>query len=228
MFFCFVFCFAKPKGLQQQRNKKSSVMSWQAKTELTTISWAIREKHWSVCLLEHQFQQLSTNTVSHAFVCHVNCNMKWKQTSSFVNTYIIYVPCRELRSPSLQHYPSLSLQRYPSLSVCAVFLRVQAMVRLPVFGIDNMHTGADACDCTRGLYVHCKRVCLESWLCQKTKLGSLHSNGLHAPLCRNSTQKSTLLLCHDSTNRFLGTWDCDIHSVAGRPESSHKGCQMEW
>ena len=41
-------------------------------------------------------------------------------------------------------------QRYPVLSVCAVFSRVQAMVRPAVLGIFNVHTNVDACDCTPG------------------------------------------------------------------------------
>ena len=53
-------------------------------------------------------------------------------------------------------------QRYPFLSVCAVFSCVQTMVWLPVFGIFNVRTDVDACDCIRGLYGHRKRVCTES------------------------------------------------------------------
>ena len=37
------------------------------------------------------------------------------------------------------------------LSVCAVFLFVQTMVWLPVFGIFNVCTNVESCDCTRGL-----------------------------------------------------------------------------
>ena len=55
-------------------------------------------------------------------------------------------------------------QRYPFLSVCVVFSCVQTMVWLPVFGIFNVRTDVDACDCTRRLYGHRKRVCAESWL----------------------------------------------------------------
>ena len=39
-------------------------------------------------------------------------------------------------------------QRYPFLPVSAVLLGVQKMVWLPVFGILNVRTDADACDCT--------------------------------------------------------------------------------
>ena len=59
---------------------------------------------------------------------------------------------------------------YPSLPVCAVCFCVQTLVRLPVFGIFNMHTDADACVCTWGLYEHCKRVCTDSWLGGKNPL----------------------------------------------------------
>ena len=50
-------------------------------------------------------------------------------------------------------------QRYPFQVGCAVFSCVQTMVWLPVFGILNVHTHADAGDCTRGLCGHPKRVC---------------------------------------------------------------------
>ena len=47
-------------------------------------------------------------------------------------------------------------QRYPFLSVCAVFSCIQTTVWLPVFGNLNVRTYTDACDCTRGMYGHCK------------------------------------------------------------------------
>ena len=37
-----------------------------------------------------------------------------------------------------------------------------SMVWLPAFGIFNVSTDVDACDCTRGLYGHRKRVCTGS------------------------------------------------------------------
>ena len=61
-------------------------------------------------------------------------------------------------------------QRYPFLSVCAVFPCVRTVVWLPVFGIFNVHTDVDACDCTRGLYGHRERVCTESWPWEKNPL----------------------------------------------------------
>ena len=71
-------------------------------------------------------------------------------------------------------------QRYPFLSVCGVFSCVpkssathsyrcvvyspvfQTVVWLPVLGICNARTDVDACDFTRGLYRHRKRVCTGS------------------------------------------------------------------
>ena len=44
------------------------------------------------------------------------------------------------------------------------------MVWLPVFGIFNVHTDVDACDCTPGLYGHRKRDCTGSWLWEKNPL----------------------------------------------------------
>ena len=42
-------------------------------------------------------------------------------------------------------------QCYPFLSVCAVFLCVQTIVWLPVFGIFNVCTDVESCDYARGL-----------------------------------------------------------------------------
>ena len=47
------------------------------------------------------------------------------------------------------------------------------MVWLPMFGIFNVRTDADACDCTRGLYGHRERVCTESWLWEKKPMPHL-------------------------------------------------------
>ena len=41
------------------------------------------------------------------------------------------------------------------------FVCVQTMVRLRVFGIFNVYTDAHACNCTRGLYGHRKRIALD-------------------------------------------------------------------
>ena len=80
----------------------------------------------------------------------------------FLNTkeeeYFI-VPCGKFGSPYLGKAHQLQEQCYPVLSVCAVFPCVQTRVWLPVSGIVNMCTDVDACNCTRGLYGHCRRVC---------------------------------------------------------------------
>ena len=39
---------------------------------------------------------------------------------------------------------------------------------LPVLGIFNANTGVDACNCLLGLQEHCKRVCTESWLGERS------------------------------------------------------------
>ena len=49
----------------------------------------------------------------------------------------------------------------------AVFLHIQAMIRLPALGIFYMCPDDDACYCTRGLHGHRERVCTESWLWEK-------------------------------------------------------------
>ena len=64
-----------------------------------------------------------------------------------------FVPCgkcRKFGSPYLGKAQQPQEQRYPFPSVCAVFPSVQTMLWLPVFGICNVRTDADACDCTRG------------------------------------------------------------------------------
>ena len=44
---------------------------------------------------------------------------------------------------------------------------VQTMLCMPVLGMFNMHTCVDAWDCAEGLYGHCKRLCIGSWLWEK-------------------------------------------------------------
>ena len=66
----------------------------------------------------------------------------------------------------------LQEQRYPFLTVHAIFSCVEAMVCLPMLGIFNVRTDVFACDCTRGLYRHLKRVCTESWLGGKKSLAA--------------------------------------------------------
>ena len=76
-------------------------------------------------------------------------------------------------SPYLGNAQQLQEQRYPFLLVCVVFLCVQTMVYvwLPVLGIFNAHTDANACDFTHRLHGHCKiRVCTGSWLWEKNSL----------------------------------------------------------
>ena len=62
----------------------------------------------------------------------------------------------------------LQIQHCPFLSACAVFLHVQTVVRLPVFGTFNECTDVDACDSTWGLCKYCKGVFTESWLGQES------------------------------------------------------------
>ena len=47
------------------------------------------------------------------------------------------------------------------------------MVWLPLFGIFNVRTHVDACDCTQGLYGHRKRVCTGNWVWDKKYKKSL-------------------------------------------------------
>ena len=87
-----------------------------------------------------------------------------------------FVPCGKFGSSYLGKTQQPQKQSHPFLSVCAVFScfkkkeKEKRMVWLPVFGIFNVSTNVDACDCTRGLYGHRKRVCTESWLWEKNPL----------------------------------------------------------
>ena len=62
-------------------------------------------------------------------------------------------------------------QCYPFWAVCAVFLCVQIMVCLPVFGI--FVWTVDASNCTWGLYKHWKSIWTVSWLWGKKSLAAL-------------------------------------------------------
>ena len=81
-----------------------------------------------------------------------------------LNIYFTY-PMREIHVPLT--LPGERLQRpqqeqqHPFPTVCAVFLCVQTKVWLPMLGIFNVRADVKACDCTRGLYGHRKRVCTE-------------------------------------------------------------------
>ena len=56
-----------------------------------------------------------------------------------------------------------------AISVCGIFLCPNNGVAATA-EICNVHTDADACDCTRGLYGHRERVCTESGLWEKNPL----------------------------------------------------------
>ena len=54
--------------------------------------------------------------------------------------------------------------------VCGVFLCIQTVIWLPMLGIFDVRRNANACDYTRELYEHHKRVCTKSWLWRKNFL----------------------------------------------------------
>ena len=76
-------------------------------------------------------------------------------------TSCFFVPCGIFMSPYLGKAQQPQEQRYPVLSVYAVFSGVQTLVWLLVSGICKVCTDVDACNCTQGLYGHCKRACTE-------------------------------------------------------------------
>ena len=91
-------------------------------------------------------------------------NLLWRPQNQFCQIYFtksclifrkwlyFFVSCRKFRSPYPGKTQQPQEQRYPFLSMRAVFSCAQTMVRLPVFGIFNVHTDADTCDCMQGLY----------------------------------------------------------------------------
>ena len=68
----------------------------------------------------------------------------------FLSLQYVVVTCAKFGSPYLRKAQQPQEQRYPFLSVCVVFVCVQTMVGLPVFGTFNVHTAVDARDCTQG------------------------------------------------------------------------------
>ena len=73
----------------------------------------------------------------------------------------------------------------------AVFSCVQAKVWLPVLGSFNVHTDVNACDCTRGLYGHRKRVGTKSWLVEKSLGAPGNRTCLSGVPVRRSTNRAT-------------------------------------
>ena len=45
---------------------------------------------------------------------------------------------------------------------CPMFSRFLKVAWLLEFGIFNVRTAVDACDCTRGLYEHLEKICTEN------------------------------------------------------------------
>ena len=85
----------------------------------------------------------------------------------FLQVYF-FVPCKKnvrcLTWVRHSSYKSCATHSYPFLSVCVVYSCVRTVLWLPVSGIFNVHTDANAGSCMQGLYRHRKRVCTESWL----------------------------------------------------------------
>ena len=68
----------------------------------------------------------------------------------FLSPQYVIVTCAKFGSPYLGTAQQQQEKRYPFLPVWVVFICVQTRVRLPVFGICNMHTDVDACDSAQG------------------------------------------------------------------------------
>ena len=73
------------------------------------------------------------------------------------------------------------------------------MVWLPVLGIFNVRTDVDACDCTRGLYGHCKTVCTGRCLWEKNPLPhrGLEPASVLRLACRSDALLTELFPLHD-------------------------------
>ena len=144
----------------------------------STAKGHIRTNHSQIYFLFlHQFN----TQVAKSQICLLHCyNVKTKVCLSSHHSYSSFVFFFDSTSLSLVHTKLVSPylgkaqqpreQRYPFLPACVVFSCVRTMVWLPVFGIFNVHTDVDACDCTRELYGHRKRVCTGSYLWEKNPL----------------------------------------------------------
>ena len=132
----------------------------------------------------------------------------------FWGVFFVVLNCpfqRKFGSPYQGKAQQLQEQCYPLLLVFAVFLCVQTMVWLPVFAIFNMSTVVDACECTRGLYGHCRRVCSECWLWEKTPLphwGLKPVSVLHLAFQSDALPTELSLPTHASLHRDVTDTDC--------------------
>ena len=63
----------------------------------------------------------------------------------FLSLQYVIVTCAKFASPYQGAAQQQQEKRYPFLPVWVVFICVQTRVRLPLFGICNMHTDVDVC-----------------------------------------------------------------------------------
>ena len=84
---------------------------------------------------------------------------------TLVFVWYFIVPCHKFGSPYLVKVQQLKEQCTIPISVCRIFVYSNNGMAAR-FRILYVHTDVDACDCTEGLYEHCKtkRVCTESFI----------------------------------------------------------------
>ena len=70
-----------------------------------------------------------------------------------------------------QGKPAVTELRYPTYGACWMFLCFHNLPNSAMdYGIFNVRTDVNACECTQGVYWHPKRVSTESWLWEKNPL----------------------------------------------------------
>ena len=129
-----------------------------------THTWSTHTRTY-VCVHAHTYVHTCCNSdwrTQDLQICRSWCdlhNFQKKVTLLFTLFFYYFCgPCGKFGLPYLGKVQQLQEQHYPFLQMCVIFLCVQTMVWLPMFGTLNVFTDADACDCAQGLYGHCRRV----------------------------------------------------------------------
>ena len=146
-------------------------------TPIFTLVWSFEERgelkqNWNWGLSAYQLGQ--TGSPSVALLIVLECSRllisgwimtKCKAFLSLKKTKNFIQPLGKFGLLSLVKRTAATRAALPfPTSVCSISLCVQTVVWLPGFGVFNVQTDVDACDCTQWLHKHHYRVCTESWL----------------------------------------------------------------
>ena len=132
---------------------------------LRKVQWLLEQRSLAeVTYL--QSSDLVWKTLQEQHITHIRTNV----CGNYFLSHCFTVPHRKLRSHYLGKTQHHKEHCYPFPLKGVVFLCVQTVVWLPVFGIFNTLTDVDACDCTQGLYGHHKTVCPKGQIWEKNPL----------------------------------------------------------